>query len=38
MYNSFLTLPKNFAFVNLQKYMEQETLIKTLGPIHMQLL
>lgn len=38
MYNSFLTLPKNFAFVKLQKYMEQETLIKTLGPIYMQLL
>lgn len=35
MYNSSLTLLKNFAYVKLLKFMEQETLIKTLWPIYM---
>lgn len=35
VYNSSLTLLKNFAYVRLLKFREQETLIKTLGPIFM---
>lgn len=35
VYNSSLILLKNFAYVKLLKFMKQETLIKTLGPIYM---
>lgn len=35
MYNSSLTLLKSFVYVKLLKFMEQETLSKTLEPIYM---